>query len=517
MANNSHGNRNEHNIATALNNKHYKDLTSTLKMFIKDIYPQIYEDTLIISEAKGGTTKNDVMIIINDKNISVSVKEGSGNSVHQEKLEPFIQLLYQEFNIDKETKDAFRFYIWGDYTLDGSGNFEDRMNGTTIKKNYPNIVEQIQLFFNNHAEELLTRFLITGRYNTGHVDYIYYGTAQAGVWAKSEDIIKYHLELINNGMESSSPSIGNLTFQSWNRCIKGRAKEKYRDTIQLKWGNLEKDLAIIQKNKGKNFNRESYEGTLGEFNLARELNRDKNNKHWKILQQNLKLTSLESIYAIKVSNKVLSNLIHKLVLPKTDIYLITSDKITENFIKEHNYALDEQLLQKHNITYKFVSKSGISVKKKESDSYTIHKFSISSFIATFGNTVLAGGASLFCNNAQELYKNKDVLSGWNTSEEELTKFLNITAPKKNWSTNIECIDFITNVKHTCSDIIKYRILNEPIVSNIVFKGDFDEPYTANFIYKFQELQLNMPTDFSVTTGSGRSKGNYTIIIKPKKK
>ena len=517
MANNSHGNRNEHNIAVALNNKYYKDLTTTLKTFIKDIYPKVTEKTLITSIAKGGTTKNDVMICINDTNISVSVKEGSGNSVHQEKLEPFIKLLQCEFNIDKQTTDAFRFYIWGDHTFDGSGTFESRMNAITIKQKFPHTIEQIQSFFNIHVKELLTRFLITGRYNTGHIDYIYYGTAQAGVWANSEDIINYHLELISSNLASSSPSIGNLTFQAWNRCINGRAKEKYRDTIQLKWGNLEKDLAIIQKSTGHHSNRETYEGTLGEFNLARELNRDKDNKHWKILHQTLQLTSLENIYAIKASNKVHSNLINKLVLPKTDVYLILSQYITDSFLKEHNYALDEQLLQDHKIEYKFIPKSGISVKKKESDNYTIHKFALSSFFATFGNTTLAGGASLFCNDEHELYKNKDVIAGWNVTEDDIITLLSVTPPKQNWSTDSMCIEFIKTVKHMCIDFIKQKIISTPKISDIVFKGDFDEPYIAHFIYKFQELQLNKLTEFSVTTGSGRSKGNYTIIIKPKKK
>lgn len=64
-------------------------------------------------------------------------------------------------------------------------------------------------------------------------------------------------------------------------------------------------------------------------------------------------------------------------------------------------------------------------------------------------------------------------------------------------------------------------LKEAIQSNIdvyssLFTGStwFDEPYVAHFIYLNKKIRNNELTDFSITTGSGRSKGKYSIEIKP---
>ena len=42
---------------------------------------------------------------------------------------------------------------------------------------------------------------------------------------------------------------------------------------------------------------------------------------------------------------------------------------------------------------------------------------------------------------------------------------------------------------------------------------FKEPYHAMFIFEKGKLRENIISDFSITTGSGRSKGKYTIEIK----
>ena len=49
------------------------------------------------------------------------------------------------------------------------------------------------------------------------------------------------------------------------------------------------------------------------------------------------------------------------------------------------------------------------------------------------------------------------------------------------------------------------------------KGWFENPYYINFIFKNGELTTNIYTDYYISNGSGRSKGIYTIILKPEKK
>ena len=47
------------------------------------------------------------------------------------------------------------------------------------------------------------------------------------------------------------------------------------------------------------------------------------------------------------------------------------------------------------------------------------------------------------------------------------------------------------------------------------KGLFDDPYYAPFIFSKGKMKPNaMPLNFAITTGSGRHKGKFTIIVKP---
>ena len=56
-----------------------------------------------------------------------------------------------------------------------------------------------------------------------------------------------------------------------------------------------------------------------------------------------------------------------------------------------------------------------------------------------------------------------------------------------------------------------------VISDYVFtgKGLYPEPYPATWIFEAGEFRKNGPMEFAVTTGSGRSRGDYTVVIKPR--
>jgi len=515
MGNNTHGNLNEKSLAIYLNNKKFKEIANlNLKTFIKEINPTISEDTLIMCPYNPGMKKQDIQIVIGNKNYYVSVKTGSGNSIHQEKLEPFIKLLKTHYNISESLANDIKFFVWGDGTLDGSGKKEERLSSAQLKKQYPELIKHVGVFFIEHKKELLTRFLITGRFN-GHIDYVYYGTPLNGVWCKAEDALQFHDNFDNS--KDAGIKLGNTTFQTWNRCIKGDKKEKDRDTIQLKWGAIQTDIAKIRK-ATTILNMGTQEGDSGEFNFCRELNRNKNgsSSYWKFLKDKIHLpTNLNNVYAIKVSNNVYSKLAATKVLPKTDIYLIQAE-FDQQFLLLNNYMLDENLLK--DIDYKAIPGSGISIKRPDSTKYTIQKLSVNSFKNLFKDTILAAGASLYCN-PKEIEKNSAVISAWGHSYESIIEFFShIPNVKLLVSDNVDEIVKVCKQIKTFSNLkIKEIILTDSDKSNLIFKGEgnFEEPYVAHYIYKNQELLINTPVDISITTGSGRSKGKYTIEIKPK--
>lgn len=517
MGNNSHGNKNEKSLSAALNKKKYKDLPNlNLRTFIREIHPNVTDETLILCPYNPGMKKQDVQIVIDNASYFISVKTGSGNSIHQEKLEPFIEMLKENYNISDTLADSIRFFIWGDGTFDGSGLKEDRMKANQIKKKYPQIINSIQCFLNEHKNDLLKRFLITGRFN-GYIDYIYYGTPLNGVWCKAQDALDFH----NNYTQKSRAGIklGNTTFQTWNRCIDGDKKENQRDTIQLKWGAIQVNIASIRQ-ANTNLNMGTQEGDSGEFNFCKELNKNKNfsNRYWKFLSENVNLPeTLDNVYAIKASSKVFSTLANMKVLPKTDLYLIKA-KLDSKFLLLNNHQLDENLMCDK--IYTIIPGSGISVKKPNSKKYTIQKLSVNSFNSLFGSTYLAAGASLYCN-IEELHKNDEVIAGWGISYDELITNLsaikNIDMLISLSTSNEDKIKICKSIKAYCNEKIKELIQNNQNISNLIFKGEgnFAEPYIAHFIYKNQLLKLNDQDDFSVTTGSGRSKGQFSIEIRPK--
>ncbi|MDR0911986.1 MAG: hypothetical protein LBM96_05205 [Methanobrevibacter sp.] len=240
------GFENEHQIVNYLNKRKFKDLNQNMTKLLNVMFKSKINNADTVYACKiTGVEKSDICIKINDERHFVSVKKGSGNSIHQEKLEVFIDFLKKEYNLDKNTANSLRFYIWGDGTIDGTGEIKNRLNARELKKNYPKIIEDINNFFNEHKEELISRFLIKGTESVIEPDYIYYGTCEEGIGISINDTIEWLLK-----QPTSSIGMSKLTFQAWNRNIKGGNKtENRRGVIQLKWGSIANDLNEIWENK----------------------------------------------------------------------------------------------------------------------------------------------------------------------------------------------------------------------------------------------------------------------------
>lgn len=189
----------------------------------------------------GGANKADLSILLDDKEFSVSVKKGSGNSLHQEPVEEFIKFLKNEIEDNESIFNDIRFFIWGDLTYDGSGKIIDRMSGSELKKNYIERVNNIQRYFDNHKEKLINRFIIEGVVSKTKAEFLLYGNVIDCVIVSEDKVFQFAKNIAKNPI-----SIGVLTFQAWNRNITGRHDmEKRRGQIQLKWGTLKTDLLSI--------------------------------------------------------------------------------------------------------------------------------------------------------------------------------------------------------------------------------------------------------------------------------
>lgn len=516
MGNNTHGNRNEQKFVQALNGKTISNLSNlNLKTFISDIYPNIDEKSNIKCKSQKLKGKQNIEIEVEGKKVRVSIAQGNGNSIHQEKLESFLSELSLNFNLNTSVANDIRFYIWGDGTINGKGNKESRLSSKEIYKEFPQIIRNIQEYFNNNKIDLVNRFLITGVSNTS-VDFFYHGTIENGYWCKSQSLIEYIYNYKNHS--DVSINLGPLTFQAWNRCIKGSKKELYRDTIQIKWPTMLSDIKALYSIKNINMS-DTHLGSQEEYLLVSKLNKNKSNKNWEIILQNVDGSYDKSnLYAVKVSSMVHSKLVNKLTYPKSDIYIISSTEIDNNFLLERNFIISEDDIK--NLNYIKVEKTGISIKKQDSNSFTFQKLNPTSFAKLFGNNIDAAIASIYVNEI-EVNKNKDVLNGWKVTLNDVEKYFNdgldynlIEREAEDLKKRVEFCKYIKT--RSIKNIMK-RIEDDDSISTAIFsgKGIFDEPYCATFFYKGDKIEFIKKSNFSVTTGSGRSKGKYSIEVKPK--
>jgi len=234
------GFENENKIREALHNKKISELNSNLQQLIKDSF-SIYEG-VIVCVKEAGQNKSDLKITIGRESHTYSIKKGTGNSIHQEPIEPFLEFLDKNYSISETVKNDLRLFIWGDKTLDGSGLVEDRLSVSQFKKVYLSNIKNIQDFFNSIEKDLIKRFLIEGVASNSSAEYIYYGDIENGTCCKSDKVLNWVLAHKSNG----AISIGKLTFQAWNRNINGGDKsEKKRGVIQLKWGSIKDDIKVI--------------------------------------------------------------------------------------------------------------------------------------------------------------------------------------------------------------------------------------------------------------------------------
>lgn len=215
---------NEKKIAEYLDGKKFVDLNPNMKRFLKVLNnnSDLKGNSVIRAKVIGGLFKTDLILRFNNKPKNISVKKGSGNSFHQEKIETFIDFI-NKLGASEEVKTYLNEFI---------NSYED---GKVYFSKFPSKKKAIQNFFNKNTKRLLIRFLKTGRYSINHADYIYYGKISNGKLEDVDAVIKKMIKAKPFG--SAQIYVGALTFQKWNT-----RHESKRGSIQLKGPTINKFL-----------------------------------------------------------------------------------------------------------------------------------------------------------------------------------------------------------------------------------------------------------------------------------
>lgn len=269
-------------------------------------------------------------------------------------------------------------------------------------------------------------------------------------------------------------------------------------------------------------NRGTHEGDLAEIKFVKEFNSNKNNENFDFYIKDCNIDFIDDVYMVRVTTKQFSKLSKQKVMTRADTYLISSkDELIKEILFENNNYLDENLLFDNNIKFDSIDYSGISIKLNDSNKFQILKLTPESFNTLFREYEIGAGASIYCLREEEIEKNKSVFLGWNTSKEKvISKYENNLPDLKLLNNKISIIDemkIYKELKDFSNFEIKKRIDDSKYLKEIIFNGYhiYEEPYSASYFYKGNKITKLEYIPFCITTGSGRSKGNYTIVLKPK--
>ncbi len=516
IGDNSKGFANEKEIRDALNSKLYDDISPNLKHFLNDMFRGYnLRGKWVHAHTFPQNMKPDFYVTIDGvpEGKYVSVKMGTGNSLHQESLETFVDFLVEN-GVTKEIVDAIKEYHFSDGTINNTGKV--RYDARTYSKMNPDLAIKINNVFNEQKflHKAITRFVFKGNYpNAPEAEYIYHGDVRNGVWASKEEIFKY---IESTKYNKNCVSFGPLTYQAWNKnlnfCV---SSEHKRLQMQVKWGNLEKALIEITSRREDYIITGKYEGEMSEKASVISFNKNPNSSMFSDYIKSIKVEP-ENVLLIRVTTKQLSKLSNQKVNTRADAYAIEvlDEKIYE-LLEENNFYLDETILDGYDKYYNCVEKSGISIKKDNSENYTLIKLTPNSFNELFGTYELGYGASVFCKRTTELPLNIPLLTGWKTTIEDLQEYFHsedITEASLTSS-----LELCQKMKSFSIDRIKSCIDNSLRLQSIIFNGKdiYDEPYSAYFFMQNNIVKVLGYMPFNVTTGSGRSHGDYSIVLKPR--
>lgn len=513
---NSDGFANEREIRDALNSKMFDKICPNLRHLLTDMFKGYnLKGKWVHAHVVNQNMKPDFYVTIDGvpNGVYVSVKKGSGNSLHQESLENFISFLRSE-GISEDIINKLKEYHFSDGTTDNTG--EVRYSSKEYSKINPNLVISLNEVFNSKdlLKKFIKRFIFKGNYpGAPEADYLYHGTVRNGVWASKKEIYDYVDTLVIN---NKSVSFGPLTYQAWNKNLTKNPKmENRRMQMQIKWGSLEDSLMEITSRREEYVVTGTYTGEMSEKASVISFNK---NPYSSIFAEYLKQIDMEpaNVLLIRVTSKQYSKLSDQVVNTRADAYAIeVLDPLVFDLLEENNFYLDEQILDGYDQYYNCVEKSGISIKKDDSENYTLIKLTPNSFNGLFGTYELGYGASVFCKRSSELHYNIPLLDGWKTTIEDLQDYFDSDDITE--TTLTESIELCQKLKNFSVDRIKYCIDNSPRLQSIIFNGKdiYEEPYSAYFFMQNNIVKILGYIPYNVTTGSGRSHGNYSIVLKPK--
>lgn len=177
----------------------------------------------------------------------ISIKMGSRNSVHAERITDFVHFLIEN-KVSRETVIEYLKYHYADGSTNGKGTY--RQSASEYKQENQDKINLINKEFNRNDLVLkaIDKFVLTGNNSDYPIDVLIVGTVNNFVWVSREDIKT--MILSKTDIYSTSVHFGSLTCQPKNRCLNyNPLYEKDRFCVQIKWYNVFDEIIELMNNK----------------------------------------------------------------------------------------------------------------------------------------------------------------------------------------------------------------------------------------------------------------------------
>ena len=206
----------EREVINELNDKLFSDISRKYKHLMQNIGFNIKNNTKISCQKKEGAhleKKRDLVIKVESKSVNVSVKRGSGNSIHQENIHEFVTFLDDFSKLEKSEIDLIYEFHWCDGTTDGSGKVEDRTRKANYRKQNQVRYSQYMTVLSKYKEPIFYRAWV-GTINKP--DYLVHFIKNEIHCYDFSDLLDYHLTY------DSENTVGILRMQNCWACLQGQ-------------------------------------------------------------------------------------------------------------------------------------------------------------------------------------------------------------------------------------------------------------------------------------------------------
>lgn len=242
----NNGLTNEKELRDYINSNNWSTYNKNIQDLLKFSFGNNINSTLpFYAEKCKGQIKPDLSVTHNNEKKYISVKKGSGNSVHQERIDvffPFIRDLY-----DEDTLNKLKQFHYGDGTTDDTG--KARFSASECQRIYKTEIASLNTKFNEwkYLKQFLDRFLFKGNIGTIDADIVYHGTISNGIWASRQELYEYFK---THTFNSNALHFASLTYQVWGRNNDFKAIHPDRRYImQVKWSGILNDLSSIREDR----------------------------------------------------------------------------------------------------------------------------------------------------------------------------------------------------------------------------------------------------------------------------